>query len=271
MAAEQGDSRFDGSIPQFYEAHMVPMLFAPYAEDLVARLAARSPRRVLELAAGTGVVTRAMVANLPGEVAIVATDLNQAMLDYAAAVGTARPVTWCQADAMQLPFGEAEFDAVVCQFGVMFFPDQQRAFAEARRVLCEGGCLLFNVWDRIEESEIEHEVVCAVAALFPDDPPRFLERTPHGHHDVARLCAALRAAGFSAAPEVETLALTSVARSALSAARALCEGTPLRGEIEARGARAEDASRAAEQALIRRFGGGRIEGRMRAHVVSVQR
>ena len=147
------DKVFAGSIPKMYETLMVPLIFAPYAADLAARLAPLAPRRVLEIAAGTGVVTRAMSAALGPGAAIVATDLNQPMLDMAAAVGTRHPVTWRQADAMQLPFDDGAFDAVVCQFGVMFFPDRAKAYAEARRVLRPGGTFLFNAWDRIEENE----------------------------------------------------------------------------------------------------------------------
>src|SRR6185369_2662198 len=125
----------------------------PYAEDLARRLAPLRPGRLLEIAAGTGVVTRRLAASLPKECAIVATDLNPPMIEQAKAIGTARAVEWRQADAMKLPFGDAEFDAVVCQFGVMFFPDKAHAFAEARRVLKPGGTFLFNAWDRIEDNE----------------------------------------------------------------------------------------------------------------------
>src|SRR6185369_13756030 len=147
------DDKFAESIPEIYDTYMVPLIFAHYAADLTARLRERRPRRILEIAAGTGVVTRAMASGLPPETAIVATDLNQAMLDRAAAVGTARVVTWQQADATQLPFPDGAFDAVVCQFGAMFFPDKAKAFSEARRVLAPGGVFMFSVWDRIEENE----------------------------------------------------------------------------------------------------------------------
>ena len=138
---------------------------------------------MLEIAAGTGVVTRRLASALPESVAIVATDLNQGMLDQAAAAGTSRPVEWRRADAAQLPFPDKAFDAVVCQFGVMFFPDKARAFAEARRVLCPGGVFLFNVWDRIEENEFADVITAELATLYPADPPRFLARTPHGYAD----------------------------------------------------------------------------------------
>src|SRR5262249_8372511 len=148
MSSLDTDKVFAGSIPEFYDTYMVPVFFEPYAADLAARLAGRPLARVLETAAGTGVVTRALATTLPESVSIVATDLNQPMLDYASARGTTRAVEWRQADAMDLPFPNGTFDAVVCQFGVMFLPDKARAYAEARRVLRPGGVFLFNVSDR---------------------------------------------------------------------------------------------------------------------------
>ncbi|MGE5615350.1 MAG: class I SAM-dependent methyltransferase, partial [Bacillota bacterium] len=146
------DRVFAGSIPQIYEENLVPLIFLPYAEDLVQRLRGRQLSRILEIAAGTGAVTRVMAAGLAPEVSIVATDLNPAMLEQARKRGTARPVEWKQADAMALPFGDGEFDAVACQFGAMFFPDKARAFAEVRRVLKPNGVFVFSVWDRIVDN-----------------------------------------------------------------------------------------------------------------------
>ncbi|HLW13061.1 MAG TPA: class I SAM-dependent methyltransferase, partial [Casimicrobiaceae bacterium] len=147
------DKVFAGSIPEIYDTLLVPLIFEPYAADLARRLAEQPLHRILEIAAGTGVVTRAMARALPPDVSITATDLNAQMIDRARAVGTVRNVEWRPADAINLPFGDGTFDAVVCQFGAMFFPDKQKAFSEARRVLRAGGSLLFNVWDRIEENE----------------------------------------------------------------------------------------------------------------------
>ena len=147
------DVSFTGAVPAIYQRYLVPLLFEPYAKDLAARVAARSPSRILEIAAGTGVVTREMSAVLGADASIVATDFNQAMVDQAKSTASPRPVEWRQADAMQLPFDDEAFDAVVCQFGVMFFADKPRAFAEARRVLRPGGTFLFNVWDRIEDND----------------------------------------------------------------------------------------------------------------------
>src|SRR5260221_3152969 len=193
----ESDKVFAGSIPTLYDTHLVPLIFEPYAADLARRLSSRRLSRVLEVAAGTGVVTRSMVSALPETVSIVATDLNQAMLDRAAAVGTRRPVEWRQADAMQLPFQDGTFDAVVCQFGVMFFPEKSKAFAEARRVLRPGGVFMFNVWDRIEENEFADTVTTALEPLFPEDPPRFLARTPHGYHDSPTIARDLANGGFT--------------------------------------------------------------------------
>jgi SAM-dependent methyltransferase len=266
------DKVFAGSIPKFYETYLVPLLFEPYAADLVTRLASRSLGRVLEVAAGTGVVTRALASVLPGRVSIVATDLNQPMLDQASALGTTRPVEWRQADAMQLPFQDGTFDAVVCQFGVMFFPDKTQALSEARRVLRPGGVLVFNVWDRLEENEFADTVTAALASLFPEDPPRFLARTPHGYHERSSIEQDLVSSGFSAPPEIVTLAARSRAKSPRDPAIAYCQGTPLRSEIEAHGAsRLGEATDSAAEAIARRFGRGEVDGKMQAHVVTIER
>jgi SAM-dependent methyltransferase len=211
-SAPDSDRRFTGSVAQIYESLLVPMIFAPCALDMAARAAARRPARVLELAAGTGVVTRALDAILPVRTRIVATDLNQAMLDQAIAVGGTRErVEWRQADAMALPFADGEFDLVVCQFGVMFFPDKGQAFAEARRVLAPGGSLLFNVWDEIAANEFAAVVTEALARWWFRDPPMFLARTPHGYHERARIEADLLRGGFTTAPIVDTFAARGLA------------------------------------------------------------
>jgi SAM-dependent methyltransferase len=267
------DTVFPGSVPELYDSHFVPLIFEPYAVDIARRVAALAPSRVLETAAGTGVVTRAMTRSLPAQVDIVATDLNQPMLDRARAVGTQRPVQWQQADAMKLPFEHGSFDAVVCQFGVMFFPDKAHAFAEARRVMRRGGTLLFNVWDRIELNEFVHVAAAALARLYPADPPLFMERTPHGYSDQNTIARDLANGGFTASPRFETLTLRSRAASPRLAAIAYCQGTPWRGEIEARAASGADlaeATAAVEAAIADRFGTGPIDGKIQAHVVSVQ-
>jgi SAM-dependent methyltransferase len=266
------DKVFAGSIPGLYESHLVPLIFEPYAADLANRLVSRSPARVLEIAAGTGVVTRKLASVLPESVSIVATDLNQPMLDLALAVGTARPVEWRQADAMQLPFQDGTFDAVICQFGVMFFPEKAKAFAEARRVLRPGGVFVFNAWDRIEENEFADTVTKALESVFPGNPPRFMARVPHGYCDRSTIERDLASAGFAASPAISTVAERSRASSPRIPAIAYCQGTPLRNEIEARdAARLGEATDIAAQAIARRFGPGAVDGKIQAHIVSVER
>lgn len=265
------DQVFAGSIPKLYDTYLVPLIFAPYAADLARRLAARPVSRLLEIAAGTGVVTRAMAAALPESVSIVATDLNQAMLDQAAAAGTRRAVEWRQADAMQLPFADATFDTVVCQFGVMFFPEKAKAFAEARRVLKSGGVFLFNVWDRIGENEFADTVTRALESVFPQDPPRFMARTPHGYHERRAIERDLADGGFARPPRIDTVAARSRAASPRIPALAYCQGTPLRNEIEARDAsRLGEATELAARAIAERFGQGAVDGKIQAHVVTIE-
>ena len=266
------DELFTGSIPALYESHLVPLLFEPYAADLANRIASRSVARVLELAAGTGVVTRRLAAVLPERVSIVATDLNRPMVDQAVAIGTARPVEWRQADAMELPFPDGLFDAVLCQFGVMFVPDRPKAFSEARRVLRPGGVFIFNVWDRIEENEIADTVMTALESLFPADPPRFLTRTPYGYHDRPTIERDLAAGGFTASAVISTVPARSRAASSRIPAVGFCQGTPLRAEIEARDAsRLGEATDLVADALTRRFGPGALDAKIQAHVVTIER
>jgi SAM-dependent methyltransferase len=266
------DKIFAGSIPAFYDSYLVPLIFEPYAQDLAARLKSRDVSSVLELAAGTGVVTRALASALPHSVSIIATDLNQAMIDHAATLPIDRPVQWQQADAMDLPFGDEMFDAVVFQFGAMFIPDRPKAYAEALRVLRPGGVFLFNVWDRISENEFADIVTTSLESVFPDDPPRFLARTPHGYHDRRMVEADILKAGFGNPPHIDTVAARSRAPSPQHPAIAYCQGTPLRNEIESRDAsKLERATEVGTEAIAERFGRGPVDGKIQAHVITVER
>jgi ubiquinone/menaquinone biosynthesis C-methylase UbiE len=261
------DTIFSGSIPEIYNRLLVPLIFEPYALDLAARLPSTA-RDILEVAAGTGVVTRAIAARLPRDARIVATDLNRPMLDYAARLlaGDAH-VTWQQADALALPFADESVDTVVCQFGAMFFPNKQQAYREARRVLKATGPFLFNVWDRLSENDFPNAVTEALAALYPQNPPQFMARTPHGYFDVDRIRAELIEAGFRKI-SIDAVEKISRASSALDVAVAFCQGTPLRNEIEAIGGSGlEAATQAAAEELVRRYGDGPIEGSIKALVI----
>jgi ubiquinone/menaquinone biosynthesis C-methylase UbiE len=260
------DTVFAGSIPELYDKYLGPLIFQSYADDIARRLTNLNAGSVLEVAAGTGIVTSALLKTLPPAVSLVATDLNEGMLEVAKLKDTANRVSWQQADAQALPFPEAAFDAVVCQFGVMFFPDKPKAFREARRVLKKGGCYLFNVWDSLANNDIAELSSSAVAELFPNDPPQFMARTSYGHHDKDAIMAAAKEAGFTDVA-VETIEARSKASTAADAVMGFVQGSPLRSEIESRDAsRLAEATAAATARVKARFGDGPIDARMQAHV-----
>ncbi len=260
------DVRFSGAIPENYERYMVPLLFQPYADELAKRTAALQPKRILETAAGTGVVTHALSAALP-DAKITATDLNQAMLDVAARRALPN-VTLRQADALELPFAESSFDLVVCQFGAMFFPDKVAGGAEARRVLRDGGSYLLAIWDAIERNPMTELTQQIMVEEFPDNPPMFMARGPFGYHDPEWIKRDLDAAGFDRV-SIDTVAFESRSASAQDAAHGLCYGSPMRLELEEYGPEALDAVFARLTEAARKF--ERSDGfsaPMSAHIVT---
>jgi ubiquinone/menaquinone biosynthesis C-methylase UbiE len=241
------DVIFAGSIPRRYDQHLGPLFFQPYAKIAAARAKVLSPQRILETAAGTGIVTAELNRTMPNA-KIVATDLNPAMLELAAEKIRSPNVRFQQADALKLPFEDATFDLVVCQFGAMFFPDKVKGNAEARRVLREGGRYLQIIWDRIELTPVAQLIDEAVAGEFPDNPPHFLERMPYSYADPARIEDDVRAAGFQDL-RIEPVEATSRVDSH-EAAYGLCCGSPMTAELAERGPGAvERAAEAAERAL----------------------
>ncbi len=263
------DKVFAGSIPENYDRYMVPLIFQSYADDIARRASALVPSAVLETAAGSGVVTRALAPSLRADARFMVTDLNQAMVDYAASKQPADArIQWRQANALELPFESASFDLVICQFGAMFFPDRVAGYREAKRVLKPDGLFLFNVWDRIEENIFANDVTNTLAKIFPNDPPRFLARTPHGYHDTALIRSQLQEAGFSEVV-IDTKAEQSYAPSARIVAVAYCQGTPLRGEIVARDTeRLESATDYVTLALAEKHGRGEVAAKIQAHIIS---
>jgi SAM-dependent methyltransferase len=262
---EDADRVWVGSMPDAYDRWLGPTVFRPFAIDLASRAASVAPQRLLELAAGTGVLTAEVRSRLP-QANITATDLNAAMVDF----GRTRvpDVTWRQADALDLPFDTNAFDLVACQFGTMFFPDKQKAFAEARRTLAPGGTLLLNTWGTVAEHDFAAALVTALTRAFPDDPPTFVAAVPHGYADPDGVAKDLFAAGFDDMT-FDTLTLGGHAESAADVARGFCRGTPVRAAIEKR----TDLNRivsiiAAEMVAI--LGTGPVTGRMTAHVVAAR-
>lgn len=260
------DTVFAGSIPALYDRCLGPLLFEPYANDVAERAARFGARDILEVAAGSGIVTERLHQALP-QADIVATDLNEAMLEVAAERIRSPKVRFLPADAQALPFDDENFDLVVCQFGIMFFPDKSGANREARRVLRPGGRYMLVIWDRLELNAASQAIHDAVAAQFPDDPPGFLPRVPFGYHDLDRIGADLVAAGFDDI-DIETIPHRSRLPSARDAAVGMCQGSPLRSEIEARDpdalARVTDA---AGEALAPYRVGEALDAPMSAHLV----
>lgn len=263
---QEQHAAFTGSIPENYDRYLGPALFEPYARDLSERLAVGDGASVLELACGTGIVTRRLRERLPPGVRLTATDLNPAMMDYAARkFSHGESVDWRQADATDLPFGDESFDAVVCQFGFMFVPDKVKAFREARRVLRPGGALLFNVWDAIERNDLAHVAHTTISQFFERDPPAFYE-VPFSLHDPEAVRALLSEAGFKNV-EVSRLALPSVSPSAAEAARGLVEGNPVIATIRERmPSDVPKIEAAVADALAARCGDRPVRARMEALV-----
>jgi SAM-dependent methyltransferase len=261
-------SVFTGSIPATYHRYLGPLIFEAYATDLARRLNLRAGERVLELACGTGIVTRRLASTLPKDATLMATDLNEPMLTVAReVVGQDPRVSFQQADACAIPFADASFNAIACQYGVMFFPDKERAMREARRVLKPGGRYVFNVWDSLEHNPIPRIVHDIVAARFPTNPPNFLKAAPYGYFDRAEIERVCRAGGFTKV-KLETVQLPSIAPAAEDAARGFLEGTPLLLGLQERGVTDLAPLRAAAtEALAAKFGASPCKTTMQAVVV----
>jgi len=254
---------FQGPIPGNYDRFLGPVIFEPYAEDLAARLRGRSFERVLEIACGTGIVTRRLRNALPAETQIIATDLNSDMFEFAKAKFKAdENVRWQQADALALPFPDNSFDAVVCQFGFMFVPDKPAAMREAHRVLRRGGVFLFNVWDSLEANPFAQIAHTTIASFFDHDPPKFYE-IPFSLYDLDFTRTILQNAGFAKTESfVEGRRCRS--NSAKDFATGLIRGNPVGGEATERGVNPDDIIAAVAEKLSERFGSAPMEGPMQA-------
>jgi len=256
---------FAGSVPENYHRDLGAVLFQPYAEDLAGRIGEAA--RVLEIACGTGIVTKTILDRLP-RAAIVATDLNQGMIDIAKQHVDSNRVTWRQADAMQLPFADAEFDAVVCQFGFMFVPDKLAAFREVRRVLRRDGLFMFNVWDSLAENDASRTLDEAVSAMFAADPPQFMQM-PFSMNDRREIERLLRDARFE---HVRLLDVSFMMESptARQFATGMVRGTPLFDAIQQRGGDLEAVTSTVEKQLRHKYGDAPLRARMRAIVVEAR-
>jgi len=264
-----GNASFVGAIPQHYDRHLGPVIFDPYARDLARRVEHRAGLRVLELACGTGILTRRLLERLPADAHLVATDLNGAMISHARTVvpGDAR-VEWREADAQALPLPDGSFDAVVCQFGFMFLPDRPAGLREAKRVLRPGGQFLFSVWDSLAKNpfgRIAHE---SITSFFPESPPNFY-LTPFGWHDARDVRATTAGAGFRDV-QLETVACEAQSESAHSFSTGLVHGNPVATAIRERGVDPDTVRAAVERKLAAAWGAAPCRGPMSAHVASAR-
>jgi SAM-dependent methyltransferase len=265
------DAKFNGTIPEMYDRCLGPLLFEPFGIDLARRVGALQPHNVLEVAAGTGIVTRHLVKALSRGSRLSVTDLNDPMIDHAhGQLGEDSRVSWRQADAMELPFDDGEFDTVVCQFGIMFFPDKPRGMREFHRVLATGGNLLLSVWDSIDRNPPGAIIHTALAEIFPEDPPDFY-RVPFSMCDVNALRVLAGEAGFRNV-KIETLVLEGTSPSAGEAAKGLVGGNPVINAIRERAPELIEAVEArTRERLADRFGSGELRVPLSAHVLTASK
>jgi ubiquinone/menaquinone biosynthesis C-methylase UbiE len=256
---------FEGPIPENYDRYLGPALFEPFAKDMAARLKGEQPKNVLELACGTGILTRRLRDSLAPAARLVATDLNPGMLAFARGKFSAiQNLEWQEADAGALPFSDGSFDAVVCQFGLMFVPDKKSAMRECYRVLGPGGVLLFNVWDSIDRNPFGQIAHRTIASFFEHDPPNFYE-LPFGFYDADLIRGLLQRAGFKAI-EASLVTLPCRSPSAAEFAIGLVRGNPVAKAIQERGVEIDDVTRAVTREIAQRYGAAPVESTMQAFV-----
>jgi ubiquinone/menaquinone biosynthesis C-methylase UbiE len=262
---------FVGTVPANYDRYLGPILFHRYADDLAGRVPVSRGMRVLEVACGTGIVTDRLARRLAGHGTVVATDLNEGMLAYAQARIPARPgLEWRQADGTSLPFPDRSFDAVVCQFGLMFFPDKAAGLREAHRVLRPGGTYLLSVWDAIERNAVARIAHETIATFFPGDPPQFYT-VPFSLQDAAAMRRLLDSAGFTDI-RGRSVATVGESPSAEDAARGLVEGNPVFGSImERRPDALPEIKAAVARNVAAELGDHPVRCHLRAHVFSARR
>jgi ubiquinone/menaquinone biosynthesis C-methylase UbiE len=267
--ADHTTSSFVGSIPENYDRYLGPAHFEPFADDLAGRVAAASPQgAVLEIACGTGIVTKQLRARLPSTVRLVATDLNQPMLDHARAKLADASIEWQQADAMALPFEASSFGAVACGFGVMFMPDKSVAFRESRRVLITGGAFVFNVWDGFDGNECSRVAFDAIRIFFGGDAPAFM-KIPFGFNDRDLIRRLLAGHGFDRV-EIEPVTIKTSSPSARDYAIGVIRGTPTSHEIQQRGIPFDEVVEAVAISLARAFGDKPFRADRRALAVTAR-
>jgi len=262
------NTAFIGSIPENYDRYLGPTLFEPYAKDLVERVAIPEDGSLLEVACGTGIVTRHLRDRLSPGVKIVATDLNEAMIKFAARkFRSDENIEWKPADALDLPFGDESFDAVVCQFGLMYFPDKQKGVNEAFRVLKPNGQFIVSVWDAIEHVDLAKAAQTVIKQFFPENPPDFYD-IPFSFHERDKLRSVLSTAGFREI-KIDVVPFPCVSASARDAVHGLIHGNPVISAINERDpAKAPEIEAALAEKIAAQFGAAPLQASMQAIVCS---
>jgi ubiquinone/menaquinone biosynthesis C-methylase UbiE len=257
---------FSGKIPQNYDEYLGPLFFEPYAIDLAQRIKRLNSKSILEVAAGTGRLTRHLKNDLSHDTTLVATDINPAMVNFGKSHTSELNIQWMEVDAHVLPFENETFDCVVSQFGVMFYSDKVKAFKEAFRVLKKGGTFIFNCWDELKNNPLANQADIALKNFFPVDTPAFYT-IPFSYFDESKIAQDVMAAGFRL-PNIELVKLTGESNSAADAAKGLIEGTPTITAIQDRDAAIEPVLlEFLEQNITKLFGTKSLKINMQARVV----
>ena len=261
---------FAGSVPQNYETYLGPLFFEPYALDLVERIQNTGLENILEIACGTGRVTKHLASKLSPTTALIATDLNKDMLRVAESIVTSKNIKWQVADAHELPFEGDTFDLVICQYGVMFFQDKPKALREINRVLKPGGNFIFNTWNELQYNALSQMAQTVLEEVYPNDPPRFLEKGPYSFYNQEPIKALLTEAGFSNI-SIELVAKTGLAATPEDAVNGILDGTPNFGYIAERDIPPSIAKEKLKTLLTYHYGSKNLQLPMQAFVVEAKK
>ena len=256
---------FTGNVPLNYETYLGPLFFEPYAQDLADRLPNNKYGKILELACGTGRVTKYLVQKLREDGTLVATDLNEAMLSIGREKVADPRIQWSRVDAHELPYDEESIELIVCQFGVMFFQDRPEAFKEAFRVLKSGETFLFNTWDHIRHNTLTEVTRKVMDQIFPNDPAPFLTKGPFSFFDKEQIHQLLADTGFRDIT-IDTVRITSTATSVQDCLNGIVDGTPIAAYLQERNTPAEEVKEKVAAALEVYKGNGVLNLPMQAHV-----
>ncbi len=262
---------FAGSVPTNYDQYLGPVLFEPYAVDLVKRIDTTSYHNVLELACGTGRVTKHLASMLPVDGSLIASDLNSDMLNVARNILPGERIKWMEIDAQDLPFGDEGFDHVICQFGVMFFPDKMKAFTESYRVLQPDGRLLFNVWDSLEFNPRSAIIKQVMEEIMGSEAPDFLSKGPYSYYNKNEITTSLRNAGFKNI-QLEAVQKTAYYAFADDLIKGFVDGSPLNSYlVQQSPSLQKEIKDKLKQAIVSQFGETQIISPMQAIVCSASK